>query len=250
MRCDSKSGYGTIHPLRKSAQELICAVLVHRRGVALKLHRTITWLQVRPWDMVSRRHDYTLFSADIIWCWRRGRGAGPSCAAPSSGCRCDVESLPFTCDAITGHDDAITGHDCIDALGAGGFDAALPTSRSFYEGVHETLARWLTGSNRSALRCGVPLVARPRSTETVDCRPSAQRVLRALQTLSSLPPEACMYSLLTVQARKPCSLKMQEQSPTRASKYASMFFMTGADPAEANQVAALRYLREFVHLRR
>ena len=42
----------------------------------------------------------------------------------------------------------------------------------------------------------------------------------------------------------------QERQPTRASKYASLFFMTGADPAEANQAAALRALREFVHLRR
>ncbi len=48
----------------------------------------------------------------------------------------------------------------------------------------------------------------------------------------------------------PLSLQLQERHGTRASKYASIFFMTGADPAEANQAAALRHLREFVALRR
>ena len=43
---------------------------------------------------------------------------------------------------------------------------------------------------------------------------------------------------------------VQERQPTRASKYASMLFMTGADPAAANQAAALRHLREFVHKHR
>jgi ribosomal protein L4 len=43
---------------------------------------------------------------------------------------------------------------------------------------------------------------------------------------------------------------VQDRQPTRASKYASMLIMTGADPAAANQAAALRHLREFVHRHR
>ena len=73
---------------------------------------------------------------------------------------------------------------------------------------------------------------------------------------------ACICSVAAVCKRVQCGVfvnlcpssiiccVVQDRQPTRASKYASMLFMTGADPAAANQAAALRHLREFVHRHR